>query len=75
MTYLPNDKVVVVLATEGGQVLLVLGEAERLNVNFVQLETVHDLQGVEVPNNNVGLKVKRISQNSNSKRCGLCQAF
>lgn len=64
---LPNDEVVVVLATEGSQVLLVLGEGEGLNVDLVQFETVNDLESVEVPNDNVRLK-SETDKNSNLVR-------
>jgi hypothetical protein len=60
-TYLPDDEVVVVLATEGSQVLLVLGEAKRLDVDLVELEAVNDLESVEVPDDNVSLKTVCIS--------------
>jgi hypothetical protein len=57
-TYLPDDEVVVVLTTEGSQVLLVLGEAEGLDVNLVELEAVDDLESIKVPNDNISLKNK-----------------
>ena len=55
-TYLPNDEVVVVLATERGEIFLVFGEAQRLDVHFVQFEAVHNLQRVKVPNDDISLQ-------------------
>ena len=57
---LPDHKVVVVLATQGSQVLLVLREGEGLDVDLVEFKTVHDLECVEVPDDNVRLKLKPI---------------
>lgn len=55
-TYIPNDEGVVVLATKGGKVLLVVREGEALDEDLVELEALNDLEGVEVPNNDVSLK-------------------
>ena len=54
-TYIPDDESVVVLAAEGGEVLLVEREGETLNQNFVQLQSVLHGQRFEVPNDNVSL--------------------
>jgi len=54
-TYIPDDERVVVLAAEGSQKLLVVGEGEALDEYFVQLQALDHLERVEVPDNNVGL--------------------
>ena len=54
-TYFPDYELVVILATQRGQVLFVCGEGQTLNQDLVQLEAVHHLQRVEVPNDDVGL--------------------
>lgn len=58
-TYIPNGERVVVLATEGGEVLLVLGEGETLNQHLVQFEALQRLQSVEVPDDDVRLQKVR----------------
>ena len=55
-TYIPNDKGVVVLATERSEVFLVMREGEALNENLMELKALNDLKGVEVPNDDVSLK-------------------
>ena len=52
---------VVVLAAEGREVLLVVGEREALDQHLVQFEALHDLECVEVPNDDVGLNVQLVS--------------
>ena len=54
-TYIPNDKGIVILATKRGEVLLVVREGETLDEDLVELEALHNLKGVEVPNNDVSL--------------------
>ena len=56
VTYVPNDEHVVVLSTDGSQVLLVHGERETLNEDLVKLEPVNEGQTVEIPNDNVSLE-------------------
>jgi hypothetical protein len=53
----PYDKLVVVLAAKRSQKLLVLGEVEILDEHFVQLEAVQHRHCVEVPNDDISLKV------------------
>lgn len=55
-SYIPNNKGVVVLATERCEVFLVVREGEALNEHLMELEALNDLKGVEVPNNDVSLK-------------------
>ena len=55
-TYIPDDERVVVLAAEGGEVLLIEREGERLDEHLVQLQSVHHLERVEVPDDDVGLQ-------------------
>ena len=54
-TYIPDDEGIVVLATKRGEVLLVMGEGKTLDEDLVELEALHYLKGVEVPNNDVSL--------------------
>lgn len=56
VTYVPNYKSVVILATERSQVLFISREGEILNEHLVQLESLYHFKSVEVPNNDVGLK-------------------
>lgn len=55
-TYIPDDERVVVLAAKGGEVLLIEREGERLDEHLVQLQSVHHLQVIEVPDDDVGLQ-------------------
>jgi hypothetical protein len=55
-TYIPDDEGVVVLATERGEVLLVVREREALDEHLVKLQPLHHLQSVEVPDDNVSLR-------------------
>ena len=55
ITYLPNDQLIVVLATERSKVLLVAREGQALDVNLVQLQSVQLFQRVEVPNDDLSL--------------------
>jgi hypothetical protein len=55
-TYFPDYELVVILAAQRGQVLFVGGEGEVLDEHLVQLQAVHHLQRVEVPNDDVGLQ-------------------
>ena len=43
------------MSTEGSKILLVEGEGKTLDEHLVELESVHHLEGVEVPNDNVSL--------------------
>ena len=54
-TYVPNDEGVVILTTEGSEVLLILREGERLDQDLVELKTMDHLEGVEVPNDDIRL--------------------
>ena len=60
ITYIPNDEGVVVLATEGSQVLLILREGERLDEDLVELEAMDHLKSIEVPNDDIRLNVTRL---------------
>jgi len=53
---IPDNERVVVLATEGSKVLLIMGEGKTLDKHLVQFQSVHHLQGVEVPNNDISLE-------------------
>jgi len=53
---IPNGERVVILTSEGGEVLLVLGERETLNEYLVQFEAFQRLQSVEVPDDDVRLE-------------------
>jgi len=53
---LPNDESVVVLSTERCQELVSMAEGQRLNEDFVKLKSMHHLESVEVPNDNVSLE-------------------
>jgi len=53
---IPNDQLVIVLAAERSQILLVLGKMQILDEHFVKLEAVQHRHGVEVPNDNVSLE-------------------
>jgi len=52
---LPDNQLVVILTTERCQVRLVGREGQTLNEYFVKLQSVFDFEGVEVPNDDVGL--------------------
>jgi len=54
-TYVPDDELVVVLPAERGKELFIVGEGETLDQHLVQFEALHDLQSVEVPNDDVRL--------------------
>ena len=58
ITYIPNDEGVVVLATEGSQVLLILREGERLDEDLVDLEAMDHLKSIEVPNDDIRLNAR-----------------
>jgi hypothetical protein len=60
ITYIPNDEGVVVLATKGSEVLLILREGERLDQDLVELEAMNHLKSVEVPNDDIRLNVTRL---------------
>lgn len=60
-TYIPNDESIIVLTTEGSEVLLILRERERLDQDLVELETVDHLEGVEVPNDDIRLNKRVIT--------------
>jgi len=53
---IPDNERVVVLATEGSEVLFVGGERQALDENFVQLESMHHLEGIKIPDNDVSLE-------------------
>jgi hypothetical protein len=52
----PDYELVVILATERSQVLLVVGERQTLDQHLMHLESVHHLKRVEVPDDDVRLK-------------------
>jgi len=52
----PDNQLVVVLATERSHVALISGEGEILNQNLVQLESVEHRHGVEIPDNDISLE-------------------
>ena len=54
-TYFPDNKLVVVLAAERRQVLFIVGERETLDQHLVHLQTVLQLQSIEVPDDDIGL--------------------
>jgi len=55
LTYIPDDKCVVVLSSERSEVLLVMREGEALDEDLVELQALDNLEGVEVPDNDVSL--------------------
>ena len=55
-TYIPDDELVVILTAERGQELFVVAEGEGLDQNLVQLEALHNLKRVEVPDDDVRLQ-------------------
>jgi len=57
-TYFPDYELVVILATEGRQVLLVVGERQTLDQHLVHLESVHHLERVEVPDDDISLNTR-----------------
>ena len=57
-TYFPDYELVVILAAERCQVVFVVGERETLDKHLVHLQTVLQLQGIEVPDEDVGLHNK-----------------
>ena len=61
MTYLPDNECVVVLTTEGSQVLLIVREGKALNEDFMKLHALHDFQGVEIPDDDVRLHRGKMS--------------
>jgi len=52
----PDNELVVVLAAERRQVIFVVGERETLDQHLVHLQTVLQIQGIEVPDDDIGLK-------------------
>ncbi len=40
--------------------LFIVGERQGLDEDLVELKSVHHLEGIEVPNNNVSLKIKLV---------------
>jgi hypothetical protein len=54
-TYIPNDEGVVVLAAKRGEKLLIVGEGKALDQYLVELKSLDRLEGVEVPNDDIGL--------------------
>lgn len=59
-TYIPDDDCVIVLATEGSEVLFVAGERKTLDQDLVQFEALHDLKSIEVPDDDVGLQLQKV---------------
>ena len=55
-TYFPDYELVVILATERSQVLLVVREGQALDEHLVHLESVLHLERVKVPDDDVGLQ-------------------
>jgi len=55
LTYIPNDKGVVVLTTKRSKVLLIMREWKALDEDLVELKALDHLKGVEVPDNDVSL--------------------
>ncbi len=53
---IPDNQVVVLLPTERGQVLVIIGEAETLNGELVNGQPVHQTASLEIPDDNVGFK-------------------
>jgi hypothetical protein len=45
------------LSSKGSEILLVEGEGEALDEDLVELQSVHHLKGVEVPDDDISLKV------------------
>jgi len=62
---------VVVLAAKGREVLLVVGEGEALDQHLVQFEALHNLQSVEVPNDDV--RLNSVSKSLAFKLAPLCR--
>jgi hypothetical protein len=54
-TYIPNNKGIVVLTTERCEVLLIMGESKALDEDLVELQTLNDLESVEIPDNDISL--------------------
>lgn len=54
----PDYELVVILAAERRQVLLVVGERQTLNQHLVHLESVHHLERVEVPDDDISLNTR-----------------
>jgi hypothetical protein len=59
VTYFPDYELVVILATERSQVLLVVGERQTLDQHLMHLESVHHLKRVEVPDDDVRLHARK----------------
>jgi len=55
---LPNNKLIVVLSSEGRKVLLIAGERQALDIDLMELQSVQFLQSVEVPNDNLSLEAR-----------------
>ena len=54
-SYIPDDECVVVLTSEGSEVLFVVRERKTLNEDLVEFESLDHLERVEVPNDDVCL--------------------
>lgn len=57
------------MAAQRGEVLLVETEGKGLDEHLVQLQSVHHLQGVEVPDDDVGLSGVRFNSNFGTCNC------
>lgn len=57
-TYIPSNKLVVVLTADRSEVLLVFGECKALHAHLVQLHALQRLHRVKVPDDDVRLKVE-----------------
>lgn len=53
---IPDNERVVILTAQRGEILLVETEGKRLDKHLVELESVNHLQGVEVPDDDIGLE-------------------
>ena len=53
---IPDDELVVILPSKRGEMLLIEGEGKTLDENLVQLESLHQLQGIKVPDNDISLE-------------------
>lgn len=69
--YIPNNESVIVLPAKRRKVLLVEREGQALDQHLVEFESLHNLEGVEVPNDDVGLDKDLASMVSNSKMARL----
>ena len=59
ISYIPDNERVVILSTQGSKVLLVEREGKTLDQNLVQFESVLHLERLEVPDDDIGLKISK----------------